>query len=91
MAKFLLLKHYRGAPAPVNDIPMDQWTPDEVGRAPGSDVSAALWPGLLIHSVTHDAELISALACLFRVYQESRSCKFARSMSVAQSAHKRPR
>ena len=30
MAKYLLLKHYRGAPAPVNDIPMDQWAPDEV-------------------------------------------------------------
>ncbi len=30
MAKYLLLKHYRGAPAPLNDIPMDQWTPDEV-------------------------------------------------------------
>ena len=30
MAKFLLLKHYRGAPAPVNGIAMDQWTPDEV-------------------------------------------------------------
>ena len=30
MAKYLLLKHYRGAPAPVNDVPMDQWTPDEV-------------------------------------------------------------
>lgn len=30
MAKYLLLKHYRGAPAPVNDAPMDQWTPDEV-------------------------------------------------------------
>ena len=30
MAKFLLLKHYRGAPAPVNDIPMDQRTPGEV-------------------------------------------------------------
>ena len=29
MAKYLLLKHYRGAPAPVNDVPMDQWTPDE--------------------------------------------------------------
>src|SRR5205823_3839370 len=28
MAKYLLLKHYRGAPAPVNDVPMDQWTPD---------------------------------------------------------------
>jgi hypothetical protein len=28
--KYLLLKHYRGAPAAVNDIPMDQWTPDEV-------------------------------------------------------------
>jgi hypothetical protein len=27
MAKYLLLKHYRGAPAPVNDVPMDQWTP----------------------------------------------------------------
>ncbi len=30
MAKYLLLKHYRGAPAPRNDVPMDRWTPDEV-------------------------------------------------------------
>ena len=30
MAKYLLLKHYRGAPAPEQDIPMDQWTPEEV-------------------------------------------------------------
>ncbi|MDQ8045966.1 MAG: YciI family protein [Solirubrobacteraceae bacterium] len=30
MGKYLLLKHYRGAPASVNDIPMDQWEPDEV-------------------------------------------------------------
>ncbi|MGY1650672.1 YciI family protein [Geodermatophilus sp. SYSU D01119] len=30
MAKYLLLKHYRGAPAAVNDVPMDQWTPEEV-------------------------------------------------------------
>ena len=30
MAKFLLLKHYRGAPSPVNDVPMDQWRPEEV-------------------------------------------------------------
>jgi hypothetical protein len=30
MAKYLLLKHYRGAPAAVNDVPMDQWSPDEV-------------------------------------------------------------
>ncbi|MFI0895687.1 YciI family protein [Streptomyces sp. NPDC020983] len=30
MAKYLLLKHYRGAPAPVNDICMDRWTPEEV-------------------------------------------------------------
>ena len=30
MAKYLLLKHYRGAPTAVNDTPMDQWTPDEV-------------------------------------------------------------
>ncbi|MDX3657875.1 YciI family protein [Streptomyces sp. ID05-26A] len=30
MAKYLLLKHYRGAPAPANDVPMDQWTPDEI-------------------------------------------------------------
>ena len=29
MAKYLLLKHYRGAPAPVNDVPMDRWTPAE--------------------------------------------------------------
>jgi hypothetical protein len=30
MAKYLLLKHYRGAPAPVNDVPMDRWTQAEV-------------------------------------------------------------
>ena len=30
MAKYLLLKHYRGALAPTNDVPMDQWTPQEV-------------------------------------------------------------
>ena len=30
MAKYLLLKHYRGAPASVNDVPMDQWDPEEV-------------------------------------------------------------
>jgi len=30
MAKYVLLKHYRGAPAAVNDVPMDQWEPDEV-------------------------------------------------------------
>ena len=29
--KYLLLKHYRGGPAPVVDqVPMDQWTPKEV-------------------------------------------------------------
>jgi hypothetical protein len=30
MAKYLLLKHYQGAPAPKNNIPMDQWKPAEV-------------------------------------------------------------
>jgi hypothetical protein len=30
MAKYLLLKHYRGGPAAVNDVPMDQWTPEEI-------------------------------------------------------------
>ncbi|WP_062996972.1 YciI family protein [Nocardia mikamii] len=30
MPKYLLLKHYRGAPAAVNDVPMDQWTPEEI-------------------------------------------------------------
>ncbi|WP_134323845.1 YciI family protein [Cumulibacter soli] len=30
MAKYLMLKHYRGAPASVNDVPMDQWKPEEV-------------------------------------------------------------
>lgn len=28
--KYLLLKHYRGAPAPENNVPMDQWTPEEI-------------------------------------------------------------
>ncbi|WP_026924498.1 YciI family protein [Glycomyces arizonensis] len=30
MMKYLLLKHYRGAPASVNDVPMDRWTPEEI-------------------------------------------------------------
>ncbi|MDO9457810.1 YciI family protein [Nocardioides sp.] len=30
MAKYLLLKHYRGAPAARNDVRMDQWTPEEI-------------------------------------------------------------
>ncbi len=30
MAKYLLLKHYRGAPEAVNDVPMDRWTPQEI-------------------------------------------------------------
>ncbi|RZU30461.1 YciI family protein [Blastococcus saxobsidens] len=30
MAKYLLLKHYRGAPTAVNDVPMARWTPEEV-------------------------------------------------------------
>src|SRR3712207_9122093 len=30
MAKYLLLKHYRGAPAAVNDVPMERWTPEEI-------------------------------------------------------------
>jgi hypothetical protein len=30
MAKYLLLKHYRGAPRPINDVPMDRWTPEEI-------------------------------------------------------------
>ena len=30
MAKYLLLKHYRGAPTPVNDVPMDRWTPEDI-------------------------------------------------------------
>ena len=35
MAKYLLLKHYRGNPAPVVACePMDRWTPAEVD-APG--------------------------------------------------------
>jgi hypothetical protein len=30
MTKYLLLKHYRGAPAAVNDVPMDRWAPEEI-------------------------------------------------------------
>ena len=30
MAKYLLLKHYRGGPTPVKDVPMDRWAEGEV-------------------------------------------------------------
>ncbi|QKW23087.1 hypothetical protein HUT16_31935 [Kitasatospora sp. NA04385] len=30
MAKYLLLKHYRGAPTPEGFVPMERWTPAEV-------------------------------------------------------------
>ena len=44
MAKYLLLKHYRGAPRPTVDVPMDQWAPDEVEAHIGfmNDFSARL-------------------------------------------------
>ena len=47
MAKYLLLKHYRGAPAPVNNVPMDQWTPEEVEAHIGYMNDFA---GRLVHS-----------------------------------------
>ena len=31
MAKYLLLKHYRGGPTPLHDAPIDQWAEEEVG------------------------------------------------------------
>ncbi|MDO5696867.1 MAG: YciI family protein [Dermatophilus congolensis] len=30
MAKYLLIKHYRGGKGMVNDVPMSQWSPAEV-------------------------------------------------------------
>ena len=30
MAKYLMLKHYRGPKTAVHDVPMDRWTPEEV-------------------------------------------------------------
>lgn len=30
MARYLLLKHYRGAPEAPNSVPMNEWTPEEV-------------------------------------------------------------
>jgi hypothetical protein len=30
MAKYLLLKHYRGGPTPLTDVPMDRWTEEEI-------------------------------------------------------------
>jgi len=30
MVKYLLLKHYRGGPSPLYDVPMDRWTPEEI-------------------------------------------------------------
>lgn len=30
MAKYLMLKHYRGAPTSPGFVPMDRWTPEEV-------------------------------------------------------------
>jgi len=57
MAKYLLLKHYRGAPAAVNDVPMDQWTPEEISahiqymrdfaarlEGPASSSTVRRWP-----------------------------------------------
>ena len=49
MAKYLLLKHYRGGPAPAVDwAPMDQWTPDEDTDHRGYEVPQQR----LVHSVT---------------------------------------
>jgi hypothetical protein len=41
MAKYLLLKHYRGAPAAVHDVPIDQWTPEEVSATSSSGTTSS--------------------------------------------------
>ncbi len=69
MAKYLLLKHYQGAPAPVNNVPMDQWTPAEVDahirymtdfaaklEASGELVDGQAWPPTGCGSVTTGPE-----------------------------------
>lgn len=65
MPQYVLLKHYRGAPPMANDIPMSEWTADEVNahvdymnaladrlRASGEFVDA--------RALSPDAEFVSA-------------------------------
>lgn len=40
MAKYLFPKHYRGAPAAVNDVPMDQWALEYVEVSYADDLLA---------------------------------------------------
>ena len=54
MARYLLLRHYRGGSAPANDIPMDQWTPGSRTNGPtaviGSFRSEMIRPGNQEHA-----------------------------------------
>ena len=53
MAKYLLLKHYRGA-KPIDCAPMDQWTPDEVTAHIAFMRQVVHRLGQTIVMVTHD-------------------------------------
>lgn len=57
MAKYLLLKHYRGGPQPPTqeDVPMDQWDPQEVTDHIG-------FMGHLASSLREQGEFVSAQA-----------------------------
>ena len=75
MAKYLLLKHYRGAPEAANGIPMDQWKPDEVDAHIGHLMEAIVATGSLSGELLGEpsAELRAKLADsgvrLFTSYQ----------------------
>ena len=53
MAKYLVLKHYRGGPAPVVDLaPMDEWAP--------ADVDAHVqWMGAFASKLEESGEFVS--------------------------------
>lgn len=51
--KYLLLKHYRGGRTPLNDVSMDQLTPEEFG-------AHVKFMSDLANSLTESGELVSA-------------------------------
>jgi hypothetical protein len=86
MAKYLLLKHYRGAPPAVNDVPMDQalspdgvWVrSDDEGRPPVTDGPFAETKDLIAGWMIIDVD------------NYERALELARELSSAPGAGGRP-
>ena len=93
MAKYLLLKHYRGAPTPANDVPMDRWAPEEVDAHiayMGAFADRLASSGEFVDGPFAETKDLIAGWMIIDVDSEARAIELAGELSAAPGAGGRP-